>query len=75
LDVFDSDGRPRQRRGVVEVSPGLYFLGNEFLYAAASETLPGICRDAAYLARQIEARSTPGTIALRHSDVLQTEVA
>lgn len=57
LPVFDDDGRPQQGRGVVDSSPGLYFLGQEFLFAAASATLPGVCRDADYLARQIAATS------------------
>jgi putative flavoprotein involved in K+ transport len=75
LDVFDSDGRPRQRRGVVDSSRGLYFLGNEFLYAVASATLPGVGRDAAYLARQIGARSPSGTTARPSVDVLQRGAA
>lgn len=37
--------------------PGLYFLGEEFMYAAASATLPGSCRDARYLAGEILAAS------------------
>jgi putative flavoprotein involved in K+ transport len=74
-DVFDADGRPRQRRGVVETSPGLYFLGLHFLYAAASETLPGTSRDAKHLARQIEAGSTADTTAHRATDALQAEAA
>jgi putative flavoprotein involved in K+ transport len=57
--VFDGDGRPRQRRGVATDMPGLYFLGEEFMYAAASATLPGSCRDARYLAGQIAAASSP----------------
>jgi putative flavoprotein involved in K+ transport len=38
----------------------LYFLGLEFLFAAASATLPGMCRDAEYLARHLAATSPPG---------------
>lgn len=56
--VFDDAGRPLQHRGVVTQSPGLFFLGQEFLFAAASATLPGVCRDAAYLAGQIPLPST-----------------
>lgn len=51
--VFDEAGRPRQYRGVVEQAPGLFFLGQEFLFAAASATLPGAGRDARYLAGRI----------------------
>ena len=53
LPVFDGDGRPHHHRGVVESSPGLYFLGLEFQFAAASATLPGVTRDAEYLARHL----------------------
>lgn len=48
LPAFGPDGRPRQRRGVVESVPGLYFLGQESMFAAASATLPGVGRDARY---------------------------
>ena len=50
LQAFDDDGEPRHRRGVVGSVPGLYFLGLEFLYALASATIPGVGRDARYLA-------------------------
>ncbi len=53
LPAFDDDGEPRHRRGVVESVPGLYFLGLEFLYALGSATIPGIGRDARYLARHM----------------------
>jgi putative flavoprotein involved in K+ transport len=55
-DVLDASGMPLQRRGVVESAPGLYFLGLEFLYCAASSALPGIGRDARYLAEQMASR-------------------
>jgi putative flavoprotein involved in K+ transport len=57
LPAFDSDGRPRQRRGVIEKIPGLYFLGQELMFSAASATLPGVGRDAKYLAKRIAATS------------------
>ena len=56
LPVFDDQGRPRQHRGVVESAPGLYFLGLEFLFRATSATLPGVGRDAEYVARHIAGR-------------------
>ncbi|MFL5796489.1 MAG: flavin-containing monooxygenase [Actinomycetota bacterium] len=56
LPVFSDDGQPLQDRGVVQRAPGLYFLGLEFLYAATSGVLPGIGRDAEYVARHIAAR-------------------
>jgi putative flavoprotein involved in K+ transport len=58
LPVFDDQGRPRQYRGVVESAPGLYFLGLEFLFRATSGTLPGVGRDAEYLAQHIAGRPT-----------------
>ena len=51
--MLDGGGLPRQRRGVALGTPGLFFLGQEFMYAAASATLPGACRDARYLAGRI----------------------
>ena len=53
---FDGAGLPRQQCGVARYAAGLIFQGQEFLYAAASATLPGVARDAAYLARQIPRR-------------------
>ncbi|MFF2841870.1 flavin-containing monooxygenase [Paenarthrobacter sp. NPDC057981] len=45
------------QRGVVDAMPGLYFLGREFQFAAASATLPGVGRDAQYLAEVMGAGS------------------
>lgn len=61
LDVpgaLDGSGVPAQRRGIAETSPGLYFLGLEFLYCAASSSLPGVGRDARYLAEHIATRQS-----------------
>lgn len=52
-EMLDDGALPRQRRGVALDTPGLFFLGQEFLYAAASATLPGVVRDARYLAGRI----------------------
>lgn len=52
-DLLDGGALPRQHRGVALDVPGLFFLGQEFLYAAASATLPGAGRDARYLAAKI----------------------
>jgi putative flavoprotein involved in K+ transport len=59
LPAFDSHGEPQQTRGVADSVPGLYFLGQEFLFAAASATLPGVCRDARYLARRLAMERRP----------------
>ncbi len=56
LPIFDDEDRPRQVRGVVVDQPGLYFCGLDFLYAFASETLPGMPRDARYVVEQLVAR-------------------
>jgi len=56
VPVFGADGWPREVRGVVEESPGLYFCGLGFQYAASSMLIAGVGRDAAYVARQIARR-------------------
>jgi putative flavoprotein involved in K+ transport len=60
-------GYPRQHRGIVSEEPGLYFVGLKFLYAASSATLPGVGRDAAFVADHLASRvadanprATPG---------------
>ena len=62
VPAFDDEGRPRQDRGVARSVPGLYFLGLEYMFAEASSTLPGIGRDAAYLAKRISAESGPTSV-------------
>lgn len=62
VPAFDDDGRLVQRRGVVTPVPGLHVLGRELMYALTSATLPGVVRDAAYLARQMESRR-PASVA------------
>ncbi|MHC6593623.1 flavin-containing monooxygenase [Arthrobacter sp. C152] len=55
--LLDGGALPRQHRGAALDTPGLFFLGQEFLYAAASATLPGAGRDARYLARTMPRRA------------------
>jgi putative flavoprotein involved in K+ transport len=62
LPAFGEGGEPAHRRGVVDSEPGLYFMGLLFQYALSSDVLPGMGRDAAYIARHIASRS-----AKRHS--------
>jgi putative flavoprotein involved in K+ transport len=57
LPIFGEDGAPTHERGVVPGEPGLYFVGLPFQFAAASDVLPGVGRDAAYVVRQLERRS------------------
>ena len=56
LPIFGSDGWPQEMRGAVPTAPGLFFCGLAFQYAFSSMVLPGVGRDAAYVAKQIEAR-------------------
>jgi putative flavoprotein involved in K+ transport len=53
VPALDGTGRFRQWRGVVESVPGLYVLGLEAMYSINSESLPGIVRDAAHLAKRL----------------------
>lgn len=71
LPVFDQSGRPRQERGVSEDVPGLYFCGLFFQYAAWSETVTSMPRDARYVVEQLDKRSsTPfGTTSDRSTSV------
>jgi putative flavoprotein involved in K+ transport len=55
LPVVDSDGYPRQKRGVTEYE-GLYFLGMPWLHSRRSGILFGVGDDAAYLAAHIANR-------------------
>jgi putative flavoprotein involved in K+ transport len=56
IAVFAPDGSPIHDRGVVVGHPGLYFLGLPFQYAATSDLLTGVGRDARRLARHIAKR-------------------
>lgn len=58
LAIFGEDGYPEQYRGVVQEVPGLYFMGLVFQYSESSSVLPGVGRDAKYIAEQIAARSS-----------------
>jgi putative flavoprotein involved in K+ transport len=53
LPVLDDHGEPLQERGIVPASRGLYFVGLPFQYAAVSDVLPGVGRDAAHVARHL----------------------
>ena len=57
LPAFESDGRPRHERGVVDAVPGLYFAGLVFQYSLTSDVLPNGGRDAEYVARHIATRA------------------
>ena len=56
LPVFDAAGAPIHRRGVVDGTPGLYFVGLNFLYAMSSTMIHAAARDAEYVAKAVERR-------------------
>ena len=60
LPIFNADGRPVHQRGVVGAEPGLYFVGLPFQYAVSSDVLPGVGRDAEYIAKQLTSREIRG---------------
>jgi putative flavoprotein involved in K+ transport len=59
LPIFDENERPLHERGVVVGEPGLYFVGMPFQYALSSDVLPGVGRDAEYIAKHIARNLTP----------------
>lgn len=56
LPVIGEDGWPMEHRGVVDSSPGVYFLGIPFLYSFTSMLVIGAGRDAAYVVERIARR-------------------
>ena len=62
LPVFDQDGYPRQHRGVVADSPGLYFVGLVFLHSFSSMLILGAGRDGGYVARHIATQRSGKTV-------------
>jgi len=59
LPVFGENERPLHERGVVVGEPGLYFVGMPFQYALSSDVLPGVGRDAEYIAEHIARNLNP----------------
>jgi putative flavoprotein involved in K+ transport len=72
LPVLGADGELDQNRGVSAV-PGLFFLGQEFQYAAASATIQGLNQDARYLMRVLghSATTRPETRSSTDDDDLE----
>ncbi len=60
VPVLDGGGQPVHERGVATASPGLYFAGLVFQFAATSDVLPGIGRDAGYVAKHIARQAAKG---------------
>ncbi len=65
VPIFESDGWPREYRGVCDEAPGLFFCGLSFQYAFGSMVFPGVGRDAEYVARKIAARMGARTTVTR----------
>lgn len=55
--ITGDDGWPVEYRGVADSVPGLFFCGLSFQFAFSSMVLPGVGRDAAYVAQKIVARA------------------
>ena len=59
LPVIGEDGWPKEMRGIVDSTPGLYFCGLAFQSSVGSGLLPGVGRDASFLARRVVAGTRP----------------
>ncbi len=56
LPIFDDQGEPRHKSGLVEGEPGLYFVGQHFQHALSSTMIHGVGRDAARAVEAIKRR-------------------
>jgi putative flavoprotein involved in K+ transport len=65
LPILGDDGWPLEMRGVVDSAPGLFFCGLSFQYSFSSMVLPGVGRDADYLACKIVDRAKSAEKAAR----------
>ena len=63
LPIFGEDGKPLHERGIVRSEPGFAFVGLPFQFAAASDVLPGVGRDARYVVHHLRTRTTGGVAA------------
>ncbi|HEV8551163.1 MAG TPA: NAD(P)-binding domain-containing protein [Polyangiaceae bacterium] len=61
LPILDERGEPRHEGGVVHEAPGLYFVGQHFLYAFSSSMIHGVGRDAARIAGLVRERAAART--------------
>ena len=57
LPIFQDGEEPTHHRGIVDAEPGLYFVGLNFLFAATSDTVTGVVRDAKYVVKSLAART------------------
>lgn len=65
LPILAEDGWPRERRGVVEDSPGLYFVGLAFQDSFSSMLLLGVGRDARYVVAHIDKHRSARSVGAR----------
>ncbi len=72
LPAIGDDGRPLHHRGVVDVVPGLYFLGLDFQFSQASGTIQGVPQDARYIARRIRRRAGTKSLAAAPTKTIDT---
>jgi putative flavoprotein involved in K+ transport len=61
LPVF-GEHEPLHTRGIVAKQPGLYFVGLLFLYAASSEMIHGVSRDAEHVVQDIARRASDSAV-------------
>jgi putative flavoprotein involved in K+ transport len=61
LPIFDADGEPRHERGIVTEQPGVYLVGQHFLYSLSSTMIHGVGRDAERIAKAIARRTVSRT--------------
>jgi putative flavoprotein involved in K+ transport len=64
LPIFEVNGEPRQKSGLVDGEPGLYFVGQHFQHSVSSTMIHGVGRDAARIVRTIDRRSTRRAVAV-----------
>jgi putative flavoprotein involved in K+ transport len=57
LPIFGDGQEPQHESGIVSTQPGLYFVGLHFEYAATSDTVTGMQRDAHRVAKHLLART------------------
>jgi putative flavoprotein involved in K+ transport len=57
LPIFDETGEPRHERGAVAGEPGVFLVGQHFLYSLSSTMIHGAGRDAKRVATAIATRS------------------
>ena len=53
LPILDEQGYPLHSRGVIQNTPGLYFIGLPFQTGLSSSLLGGVGKDATYIAAQV----------------------